>query len=288
MQLYIYAKSGHAFGLENVRRASALCNLLKECDPILCTADYRAATFAKQCLDVNKGVGIDIIGNLPNVMERGDILIYDDSKEASDTMTLHMKEFCKQLYKVGTDIPFEIVDERFLSKSDTKYEKALFFADDDYSEWFFNLTKNGNKQDIPLLWGHYFFFKNEDKFSEFFDEIIEEDEYIDTIKSTKYLLTSSVHSCIESAKCGNLPVYFRRLDKESIENIELLEKYNIPIIDTNDMDNLDDIIKQFDKTIKNYPELKEIKSFDISQIKGNINKILKVFEAIQPSLDYKF
>ena len=139
MQLYIYARSGHNFGLENVRRASALCNTLSEYDPILCTADYRAATFAKQCLDVQKGVGVDIIGNLPNVMERGDMLIYDDSGEASDTMTSHMKEFCTRLYKVGEDIPFEITDERFSTPLETKYEKAVYFSDDDYSNWFFEL-----------------------------------------------------------------------------------------------------------------------------------------------------
>ena len=39
MQLYIYSRSGHNFGLENVRRASAICNMLKINDPILCTAD---------------------------------------------------------------------------------------------------------------------------------------------------------------------------------------------------------------------------------------------------------
>jgi hypothetical protein len=288
MQLYIYAKSGHAFGLENVRRASALCNALQECDPILCTADYRAATFAKQCLDVNKGVGVDLIGNLPNVMERGDMLIYDDSGEASETMTSHMKEFCKQLYKVGEDIPFEITDERFVSGAEIRHEKVLYFSDDDYSNWFFDLMLKGSKNDFPLLFGHYFFFKNEAKYAEFFSEVIEDEDYIETIKTTKYLLTSSVNACIESAKCGNHPVYFKRLDKEEIENLDLLEKYNIPMINLEQIDSLDDITKEFENIIQNYPELKEIESFDISQIKENINKMLKLFEAIQPSLDYKF
>jgi len=288
MQLYIYAKSGHAFGLENVRRASALCNLLKTSDPILCTADYRAATFAKQCLDVSKGVGIDIIGNLPNVMERGDMLIYDDSAEASETMTSHMKEFCNQLYKVGTDIPFEITDERFVSGSEIKHEKVIFFSDDDYANWFFDLVTKGTKKDFPLLWGHYLFFKNEDKFAEFFSEIIEDEEYIDTIKSTKFLLTSSVNACIESAKCGNHPVYFKRLDKDELENLDLLEKYNIPMINLEKVESLDDITEQFEIIIQNYPELKEIETFDITDIKNNIDKTLKLFEAIQPSLDYKF
>ena len=64
MQVYLYAKSGHNFGLENVRRVSSLVNVFKDTDPILCTADYRAATFAKSELGVNRGVGVDVIGNL--------------------------------------------------------------------------------------------------------------------------------------------------------------------------------------------------------------------------------
>lgn len=288
MQLYIYAKSGHNFGLENVRRASALCNLLKDCDPILCTADYRAATFAKQCLDVNKGVGIDIIGNLPNVMERSDMLIYDDSGESSDTMQSHMKDFCTKLYKVGADIPFDIIDERFVSGAEIKHEKALFFADNDYANWFFDLVTKGSKKDFPLLWGHYLFFKNEDKFAEKFSEIIEDEDYIETIKSTKYLLTSSINTCIESAKCGNHPVYFKRLDQEIIENLDLIEKYNIPMINLEKIDSLDDITDEFDKIIENYPKIKEIETFDITDIKKSIKDTLELFEKIQPSLDYKF
>ena len=56
------------------------------------------------------------------------------------------------------------------------------------------------------------FFGNEEKLSDCFSDIIEEEEYKETIKSTKYLLTSSVHSCLESLASGNNPVYFKRYD----------------------------------------------------------------------------
>ena len=167
MQVYIYARSGHNFGLENVRRASAICNMIKDTDAILCTADYRAATFAKSELGINRGVGIDVIGNLPNVMERGDILIYDDSNEASETMQGYMKEFCSHLYKVGDNIPFDIVDNTFFETIDIKREKVLFFADDDYANWFFDFAKNSSKNNIDLLLGHYFFLGNDDKLKPF-------------------------------------------------------------------------------------------------------------------------
>ncbi|MEA3288698.1 MAG: hypothetical protein U9Q04_00840, partial [Campylobacterota bacterium] len=237
MQLYLYAKSGHSFGLENVRRASALCNMLKECDPILCTADYRAATFAKSELGVAKGVGVDVIGNMPNVMEKGDMLIYDDSGEASDTMQHHMGEFCTHLFKVGVDIPYDIVDETYFDHIEKTREKAIFFADDDYANWFFDLVQTGKKQDIPLIWGHYLFFKNESTFGKFFDEVIEEEEYVETIKSTKYLLTASVNAALESIASGNKPVFFKRGDKEP-QNFDLIAKYNIPVVEGKDMDEL--------------------------------------------------
>ncbi|MEA3316284.1 MAG: hypothetical protein U9Q30_10530, partial [Campylobacterota bacterium] len=142
MQVYIYAKSGHSFGLENIRRASSLCNMLEDTDPVLCSADYRASTFAKSELGVKKGVGVDVIGNLPHVMERGDILIYDDSGEASETMQTHMKDFCTHLYKVGVDIPFDIVDDCFTNDKESTNEKAIFFADDDYANWFLDFSKD--------------------------------------------------------------------------------------------------------------------------------------------------
>lgn len=285
MQLYIYAKSGHNFGLENVRRASAICNMLQECDPILCTADYRAATFAKAELGVQKGVGIDVIGNLPHVMERGDMLVYDDSGEASDTMQAHMKEFCRNLYKIGTDIPFEVVDEEYFKHTETQRDKAIFFSDDDYANWFFDLALNSKKIDMPLILGHYFFLGNEDKLINHFEDLIEEDEYIDTIKSTKYLLTSSIQTCMESVASGNKPVYFKRYDKEEIENVALLEKYNIPTIEEK---TLEKIVEKFGQIIRNYPELNKMEKFDILEIKNEINKTLELFASIQPSLEYKF
>lgn len=285
MQVYIYAKSGHNFGLENVRRASALCNIFKSTDPILCTADYRAATFAKSELGINRGVGIDVIGNLPHVMERGDILIYDDSNEASETMQEHMEQFCSNLYKVGKDIPFDIVDDTFKNDMETKYEKVIFFADDDYANWFFELALKSTKQDIPMILGHYFFLGNDEKLKNSFSELIEEEDYIDTIKTTKYLLSGSIHSCLESIASGNFPVFFKRKDKETIENIELLDKYNIP---TASGDSLDEIINNFNKIIKNYPEIKTLEKFDFSIIEKEINDTIKKFEMIQPSLDYKF
>lgn len=284
MQLYIYARSGHNFGLENIRRASALANMLQKSDPILCSTDYRAATFAKEYLGVNKGVGVDVIGNMPNVMERGDMLIYDDSNEASETMQSHMKEYCQQLFKVGVDIPFDLVDEGYFGTFTTQRDQVIFFGDDDYNEWFLKFVQTGKKQNIPLLWGHYFFFKNETLLGKYFSEVLEEEEYKETIQTTQYLLTASVHAALESLASGHNPVFFKRGDKEP-QNFDLIEKYQIPIISGK---NFDQLLENFQEVCDAYPQTKSIEKFDISTVKGKIEETLARFEGIKPSLDYKF
>ena len=126
MALYIYTKSGHNVGLDQLRRGAAIYKQLKEYDPTLCTADYRAATFARD-LGVHKGIGIDIIGNLPNLMQRSDSLIFD-SDEPSETMREFMNEYCTKLYEVGVDIPKTIVDDEYFQKSNQSIEKTFSLA----------------------------------------------------------------------------------------------------------------------------------------------------------------
>ena len=283
MKVYIYASSGHAFGMENVRRASVIYKALEEFNPTLATADYRAATFAKSELDVKIGLGVDIIGNLPHMMEKGDILIYD-SQEPSQTMQEHMKEYCTLLYKVGTDISMSIVADEFFDNNEViKREKAFFFADDDYANEILRLCENQSKQELAILWGHYFFLKNEDIISNIFSEVIEEEEYKDTIKSTKYLLTSSVNSALESLASGNCPVFYKREDKDT-QNFELIEQYNIPIVDGG---NMTEISNNFNNIISNYPTLKTINKVNFDTLKDEIRPIMDMFKHISPSLDYK-
>jgi hypothetical protein len=283
MKVYIYASSGHAFGMENVRRTSVIYNELLEFNPTLATADYRAATFAKSELDVKIGLGVDIIGNLPHMMEKGDILIYD-SEEPSETMTAHMKDYCTLLYKVGVDIPMDIVSNKYFNNNSSIIrEKAFFFADDDYSNEILRLCEDEEKQDLPILWGHYFFFKNEDLIANKFSEVIEEEEYEDTIKTTKYLLTSSVNSALESLAAGNCPIFYKREDKET-QNFDLIAKYNIPVVDG---DNISQINNNFENIIKQYPQTKEIKQVSLKSVADEIRPIMDKFKHIYAALDYK-
>lgn len=282
MNIYIYTKSGHNIGLDAVRRGAVLYKQLEKCEPILCTSDYRAATFARD-LGAYKGLGIDVIENLPNVMERGDMLIFD-SDEPNETMLEFMNSYCTHIYKVGIDISKTIVDDMFFKKGNQSIEKTFFFGDDDYQDNLLKLCDSYKKQDISLLMGHYYFLGNEDKLKSFFNNIIEEEEYFETVLNTKYLLTSSVNSVFESLAAGNFPIFYKRTDKAN-EDIELIEKYDIPIISGN---KLEDIINKFEETICNYPKIKSLEKVDTKDIKNTIFETMEKFKAIKPSLEINY
>lgn len=263
MKVYLYAKSGHALGLDATRRCAAITKLLqeKDCDPILCTCDFRAGAYAKSVLGIKKYVSVDVLSNLPNIMQRGDILIFD-SDEASDFTQGHMKGFCTLLYKIPEDIPSTIIDKTLYTKQkEAKKDKVFFYGDDDYKENLLNICKGSSKKEISLLLGHYFFLGNEKKLEHFFDELIDEEEYVEVIKQTKFLLSGSLNACLESIACGNKPVLLKRVDKDYDE--ELIKKLHLPTISS---DNLDDIINKFEKIINNYPKLNKVEEFDLNPI----------------------
>jgi len=276
MQVYIYAKSGHSLGLDATRRCASIAALLQEFDPILCTSDFRAGAYAKEYLGVKKYVSVDVLSNLPNIMQRGDILIYD-SDEASDFMEKHMREFCSLLYKIGTDIPFNIVNTSlFEPKINTNKTKALFFGDDDYTNLLLNLCQNSSKHNLALLMGHYFFLGNETKLAPYFSSVLEEEEYIQTIQNTKYLLSGSINACLESVYCGNSPVFYQRADK-NYDQIEWIEKLNIPIIKA---DSLKDIVNGFEEIITNYPVLSDFEAVDVTWACANIKETVEKYNQI--------
>ena len=225
MQVYLYAKSGHTVGLEATRRCAAIANALKEFKPILCTSDFRAGAFAKDYLGVKKYVNIDVVRNLHNIMQRRDILIYE-TPEVNEDMRKDMSEFCTLLYGIGKELNEIIVDESIYTKNENPtIEKTIFFGDDDYHNLFLGIIEESKKYDINLLMGHYFFLGNEKIFVNHFSNIIDEEEYVQTIQNSKYLLTASLQAALESLACGNRPVLFKRIDKSYDE--ELIKKTKV-------------------------------------------------------------
>jgi len=275
MQVYLYAKSGHTVGLEATKRCAAIAKSLKEFDPILCTSDFRAGAFAKDLLDVRRYVNIDVVRNLHNIMQKRDILIYD-TPEANEDMKKDMKEFCTLAYEIGEEIEGIIVDTTIYSKQDNpSLEKTIFFGDDDYNNILLEMAKESEKLNLNLLMGHYFFLGNEKIFQNHFSNVIDEEEYVQTIQNSKYLLTASLQTALESLACGNYPVLFKREDK--IYNNELISKLNLPVIETK---NLKQLILDFESIISNYPIITNFTITPLENIVIEIKQKIDLFNKL--------
>lgn len=275
MKVYLYAKSGHAIGLENTKKCAVIANFLKEFDPILCTSDFRAGAFAKENLGIKKYVNIDVMRNLTNIMQRNDILFYI-SDEANEEMKKDVEDFCSLSYDLNEDIYEIIVDIGIYSKTETPLlEKTIFFGDDDYNNIFFDMIKESKKFDLNLLMGHYFFLGNEKIFTNYFSTVIDEEEYVQTIKNSKFLLTSSLQSACESIACGNNPVLFKRLDKNY--NDSLISKLNIPVVEYS---NIASLIENFERIIKEYPKLNTFETTDFNKIISEVKDKIDIFKKL--------
>ena len=275
MQVYLYAKSGHTVGLEATKKCAAIANFLKEFDPILCTSDFRAGAFAKDLLGVRRYVNIDVVRNLHNIMQKRDILIYD-TPEANEAMQKDMKEFCTLVYGIDNEIEGIVVDTSIYTKQENpKLEKTIFFGDDDYYNIFLGLVKESEKFDINLLMGHYFFLGNEKIFANHFLNVIDEEEYVETIKDSKYLLTASLQTALESLVCGNKPVLFRREDK--IYDEKLISELNLPIIEASD---LKDLLEKFDSIIDEYPIISNFNVVNLDNIKKEIKEKIDLYNKL--------
>ena len=117
--------------------------------------------------------------------------------------------------------------------------------------------------------GHYFFLGNEKIFVNHFSNVIDEEEYVQTIQNSKFLLTSSLQTALESLSCGNKPVLFKRNDKTYDE--KLISKLNLPVVE---FTNLEKLIEQFETIIKTYPT---ITNFQIIKLD---NMVLQIKEKI--------
>lgn len=275
MKIYLYAKSGHAIGLEATKKCAVLANLLEEFDPILCTSDFRAGAFAKENLGIKKYVNIDVMRNLTNIMQKNDILFYI-SDEANEQMKKDIDNFCSLSYDLEENLNAIIVDTKIYTKTNAPLlEKTIFFGDDDYNNIFFEMIKESKKFDLNLLMGHYFFLGNEKIFANYFSNIIDEEEYVQTIKNSKFLLTSSLQSACESIACGNKPVLFKREDK--IYNDDLILKLNIPVVEYS---NINELISNFERIIKEYPKLQEIKITDFGSIILKAKEKIDIFKKL--------
>jgi hypothetical protein len=208
-------------------------------------------------------------------MEKRDILVYD-TPEANEDMKKDMKEFCTLLYGIDSEIERIVVDTSIYTKQENpKLEKTIFFGDDDYYNLFLKLLEDSGKSDINLLMGHYFFLGNEKIFNNHFSNVIDEEEYVETIKDSKYLLTASLQTALESLACGNKPVLFKREDKIYDEN--LINELNLPVIEA---DSLKDLLEKFDASINEYPIISNFNIINLENIKKEIKEKIDLYNKL--------
>lgn len=207
-------------------------------------------------------------------MQKRDILLYD-TDETNELMKEGMNEFCSLVYNLD-ELGEIIVDKELYTKVENpSIEKTIFFGDDDYNELFLQGVKESSKHEITLLMGHYFFLGNEKVFTQHFNEVIDEEEYVETIQNSKYLLTASLQTALESISCGNSPVLFKREDKTY--NEDLIKKLNIPVIEAK---SIDKTIEEFDDIIKSYPTIENFEIYDISQVKNEITQKIEAYKKL--------
>ncbi len=267
MKIYIYAKGDHTFGLDAIRRCSYIAKLLNEksCEAILCVNEFSAGAYAKKQLNIKNYIITETLDELSKVLKKGDSLIYE-SDEISQFIETQEKNYFSFLYKIPDDIPISIIDSFLYKKQNSrKDEKLFFYGDEDYSKYLINLCEKTTKYDIPILLGEYFFIGDEKKLENRFSQLINSQEYLKCVQNTKYLLSGSLNTCLESIECGNKPVLLKRVDKNYDE--KLIKNIHLPTID---FTNLDEILVKFEDIISNYPKLNKKEKFNLDTIINDI------------------
>jgi hypothetical protein len=298
--IYYYVHTGHRFGLDRFRRAIAVINYFEEKFNIqitLLTSDYRIAS-ASRDFGVKKAIGLDVLRNIPNVAEIGDILIYD-SEEHHDQQILDMVDYFSVFVRVS-DIPDEvafngeflinpylkesqnisnklIIDKKYFEFSESKKSSDkvfLFFGDSDYDKDLLKYLKsaNSNKLNYDLLLGFYFFFDYESELLNHFNSVseFEADTYDEFLKSYEIVITSSPQVAIESLASGVKPIFVQRADFNDNWQ-KLLHSYNIPIFQDFDFNKIDKTIQKIRSGEINYSNIENSTDKVMNFIKNLIN-----------------
>jgi hypothetical protein len=248
--IYYYVHTGHRFGLDRFRKAVAIIEALPELNITLLTSDYRIASSSRD-FGVKKAIGIDVLRNIPNVAEHGDILIYD-SDEHNEQQLLDMINFFSKFFRISIKRddfarkgeflinPYVANSEATLSaipvrktffQQNEKSEKAplFFFGDDDYDKDILKYGENLRSSSLDILLGFYYFLGYEDELKPFFKEVFETEDYDDLVLRREKIITSSYQTAFESLVSGGKPIYVERSDRDDEIN-QFLESFNIPVL----------------------------------------------------------
>ncbi len=284
--IYYYVHTGHRFGLDRFRKAVAIINSLPELNIRLLTSDFRIASGARD-FGINGAIGIDVLRNIPNIANHGDILIYD-SDEHNETQHIEMLSYFKKFIRLSLNPndqlkkgellinPHLIDSENVLSANpisqiyfdniDKSILKILFYGDDDYDKFLYKNRVNLKNIDSDLLLGFYYFLGYENELKDSFKNIHENEEYANIIKKSKYVITFSFQTALETLASNGIPIFVERIDRPDFGN-KILEKFGVPILQQFNYETINNLIVKNHQIIKPENNNEKIRNKILSWLK---------------------
>jgi len=276
--LYYYAHSGHQFGLERVRRGVVFLKELRSrgFEVQLLVNDFRAGLACKDWGGYEY-VTIETIQDIDAIAMVGDDLIIDSPEDDHGRVVKFCSDF-KNVWRFSENIEDKtiynekmitrdnfIVDKELYRQKIDKKDRVLFFlGDSDYKKTILNNLDFFKEFDMDLLLGSYFFVKYEKDLEKIFNTLHEAEDYVDTINSSKIVVTSSVQTAVE-AKFSGAKVIYLNIYNNSIYNIDMLEDYGIIIVDGFDTKSLKEAINNCDNKV-----VKNLNIYNIEEISNNL------------------
>lgn len=260
-RIFYYAHTGHRIGLDRFHRAAAIINALSEYEITLLTSDYRIAQIA-HTYGIKRSVGIDVVRNIPQIANNGDILIFD-SAEANPAMLADMQRYFSLFIRISDDPEEQVypgeylinpyvkderccnalaIDPLFFEPARKSEERVFFFGDDDYEEDLFKHKESLSSSSLKLLLGFYFFVNYEEKLKDAFTDLIEPEEYREMILGAKLFVTCSPIAALQALASDSRPIYLQREDYPK-DFLPLFKELNIPCADFADKRALESLIK---------------------------------------------
>jgi len=276
--LYYYAHSGHKVGLERVRRGVAIIKKLKEegKEATLLVNDFRAGLAAKE-LGVYEYVTIETILDIDAIAQTGDSIIIDSNEDDKSRLIKYCSDFKnvwrfeksaddttrinETMYKLECQNEncqnALIVDDEYFEKSSKEQRVLFFLGDTDHHKTILEHEEFFKSFNMELLLGNYFFVKYEDDIAKLFSKLHESEDYMDIIKSSSSVITSSSQTAME-AKVSGADVTYIKTYEDTLYPSNFLEKYGVKVVDGFDIASVKSCLSSEEKA-----SLKHIDKVDI-------------------------
>ena len=288
MEKYYYVHTGHRIGLDRFRRAVAILNAVNDDDITLLCSDFRIASIVKD-FGIAKGVGIDVVRNIPYMTHHGDKLFFD-SDEANPIMLEDMREYFSSFIRISDTKEIEpspkeklittafedssnicnayVINKKFFENFEKTVPITLFFGDDDYEKDLEKHLDFVENLECVLQLGFYYFLDYEAELQEKFEHSFEFEEYDEMIQKTDILITASPQAVLESLASGGRPIFFKREDYTD-DFDDLLKSLNVPIIKDYDKKMLMEVLSSINK--RKYEKVADNSNKIVEFIKNSLN-----------------